>query len=165
DILETTNAVERLQKIHEILVREIEVLTIQAKIRSQAKDEMTKSQKEYFLREQIRAIKSELGDSDPKAEEIEELREKIAACKMPQEVETEALKQLTRLERMHPEASEASMLRTYIEWLVDTPWSKQTKDNLDLARAKAILDEDHFNLSKIKERILEYLAVRKLKDK
>ncbi|MCC7441646.1 MAG: endopeptidase La [Bdellovibrionales bacterium] len=165
NLLETYNPAERLQKIHDILTREIEVLTIQAKIRSQAKDEMSKSQKEYFLREQIRAIKSELGDSDPKGEEIEELREKISSQKMPPEVEQEAIKQLNRLERMHPEASEASMLRTYIEWLVDTPWSKTTKDNLDLARAKAILDEDHYNLAKIKERILEYLAVRKLKDK
>ena len=165
DILETLDAYERLKKVHEILAREIEVLSIQAKIRSQAKDEMAKSQKEYFLREQIRAIKSELGDSDPKAEEVDELREKIAACKMPPEVEKEAFKQLTRLERMHPEASEASMLRTYIEWLTDTPWSKQTKDNMDLANAKGILDEDHYNLDKIKERIIEYLAVRKLKTK
>src|ERR1700733_5756370 len=126
---------------------------------------MTKSQKEYFLREQIRAIKNELGDTDTKGEEIGELKEKVAACKMPQEVEQEALKQLGRLERMHPDASEASMLRTYIDWLIETPWSKSTVDNLDLARAKGILDEDHYNLSKIKERILEYLAVRKLKDK
>jgi ATP-dependent Lon protease len=164
-ILETHEPVERLKKIHEILTKEIEVLSIQAKIRSQAKDEMTKSQKEYFLREQIRAIKNELGDTDQKGEEIGELKEKIAACKMPSEVEQEAFKQLGRLERMHPDASEASMLRTYIDWLVETPWSKGTVDNLDLARAKGILDEDHYNLSKIKERILEYLAVRKLKDK
>ncbi|MEK6706650.1 MAG: endopeptidase La [Bdellovibrionota bacterium] len=164
-ILETDDPIDRLRKIFEILNKEIEVLAIQAKIRSQAKDEMTKSQKEYFLREQIRAIKSELGDTDSKSEEINELKEKIAACKMPQEVEQEAIKQLGRLERMHPDASEASMLRTYIDWLIETPWSKNTVDNLDLARAKAILDEDHYNLLKIKERILEYLAVRKLKDK
>jgi len=164
-ILETLDSFDRLQKINEILAKEIEVLSIQAKIRSQAKDEMTKSQKEYFLTEQIRAIKNELGDTDTKGEEIGELRDKIASCKMPPEVEQEALKQLGRLERMHPDASEASMLRTYIDWLVETPWSKHTIDNLDLKRAKAILDEDHYNLSKIKERILEYLAVRKLKDK
>ena len=164
-ILETHEPLERLKKIHEILSKEIEVLSIQAKIRSSAKEEMTKSQKEYFLREQIRAIKNELGDTDQKGEEISELKEKIAACKMPQEVEQECLKQLGRLERMHPDASEASMLRTYIDWLVETPWSKHTVDNLDLTRAKTILDEDHYNLSKIKERILEYLAVRKLKDK
>ncbi len=164
-ILETTDSVDRLSKISEILAKEIEVLTLQAKIRSQAKDEMTKSQKEYFLREQIRAIKSELGDGDQKGEEVNELRDKITASKMPSEVETEAMKQLGRLERMHPDASEASMLRTYIDWLVETPWSKATVDNLELQRAKAILDDDHYNLGKIKERVLEYLAVRKLKDK
>ncbi|MGE0615665.1 MAG: endopeptidase La [Bacteriovoracia bacterium] len=165
DVLEVTDSFERLKRVHDHLIKEYEVLTLQAKIRSQAKDEMTKSQKEYFLREQIRAIKNELGDADSKGEEMDELKDKIINCKMPQEVEHEALKQLGRLERMHPEASEASMLRTYIDWLIDTPWSKQSEDNLDLARAKAILDEDHFNLQKIKERVLEYLAVRKLKNK
>ncbi len=165
NILETSEPVERLQKIFELLTREIEVLSIQAKIRSQAKDEMSKSQKEYFLREQIRAIKNELGDTDSKTEEINELKEKILSCKMPTEVEQESLKQLGRLERMHPDASEASMLRTYIDWLIETPWTKQTVDSLDLTRAKQILDEDHYNLTKIKERILEYLAVRKLKEK
>jgi len=164
-ILETLDPFERLKKVYDILAKEVEVLSLQAKIRSQAKDEMTKSQKEYYLREQIRAIKTELGDNDTKGEEIGELRDKIAACKMPAEVEQEALKQLGRLERMHPDASEASMLRTYIDWLVDTPWSKHTVDNLDLSRAKQILDEDHYDLTKIKERILEYLAVRKLKEK
>lgn len=165
EILEISDSIKRLQRVHDILAKEIEVLTIQAKIRSQAKDEMTKSQKEYYLREQIRAIKSELGDQDTKGEEAAELKEKILAAKMPPEVEQEALKQLGRLERMHPDASEASMLRTYIDWLIETPWSKATVDNLDLTRAKNILDEDHYNLSKIKERILEYLAVRKLKEK
>ena len=165
DILETLVPMDRLRKINEILNREIEVLSLQAKIRSQAKDEMTKSQKEYFLRQQIQAIKNELGDTDSKGEEMQELRDKVAACKMPPEVEQEALKQLGRLERMHPDASEASMLRTYVDWLIDTPWSKSTLDNLDLVRAKTILDEDHYNLQKIKERIIEYLAVRKLKDK
>jgi len=164
-ILETTDSHERLRKVHETLLKEMEVLSLQAKIRSQAKDEMTKSQKEYFLREQIRAIKSELGDTDSKSEEINDLKDKIAGCKMPAEVEQEALKQLSRLERMHPDASEASMLRTYLDWLVETPWTKATKDNLDIARAKGILDEDHYNLTKIKERVLEYMAVRKLKDK
>ncbi len=165
NILETPDAYERLAKIHESLVREIEVLTLQAKIRSQAKDEMQKSQKEYFLREQMRAIKSELGDGDSKSEEMNELREKVSKCQMPREVETEAMKQLGRLERMHPDASEASMLRSYIDWLIETPWSKQSKDNLELKHAKTILDDDHHNLDKVKERILEYLAVRKLKDK
>lgn len=164
-LLETYDSTERLVKINEILSREIEVLTLQAKIRSQAKDEMSRSQKEYFLREQIKAIKSELGDGDNKGEEITELREKVAQCKMPPEAEQETLKQIGRLERMHPDASEASMLRTYIDWMIETPWSKKTVDNLDLTRAKNILDDDHFNLQKVKERILEYLAVRKLKEK
>jgi ATP-dependent Lon protease len=164
-ILETHDSFVRLTKIHEILTKEIEVLSIQAKIRSSAKEEMTKSQKEYFLREQIRAIKNELGDNDQKGDELAELKEKVAAAKMPSEVEVEAMKQLGRLERMHPDASEASMLRTYIDWLIETPWSKTTVDNLDLARAKATLDDDHHNLDKIKERVLEYLAVRKLKNK
>ena len=165
NVLELHDTFTRLTKIHEILAREIEVLTIQAKIRSQAKDEISKSQKEYFLREQIRAIKSELGDTDGKGEEVNELREKIANCKMPPEVETEAMKQLNRLERMHPDASEASMLRTYLDWLIETPWTKHTVDRLELANAKLVLDEDHYNLHKVKDRILEYLAVRKLKDK
>ena len=120
NILETLDAFDRLMKIHESLGREIEVLTLQAKIRSQAKDEMQKSQKEYFLREQMRAIKSELGDGDSKSEEINELRDKVAKCAMPPEVDTEAMKQLGRLERMHPDASEASMLRSYIDWLIET---------------------------------------------
>ena len=164
-ILETMDAFARLTKIHEILAREMEVLTLQAKIRSSAKDEMSKSQKEYFLREQMKAIKNELGDGDAKSEEIQDLREKVLRADMPTEVETEAMKQLGRLERMHPDASEASMLRSYIDWLIETPWSKTTKDNLELKAAKTILDDDHYKLDKVKERILEYLAVRKLKDK
>lgn len=162
-ILETHSPIQRLQRIYEILIKEIEVLSIQAKIRSQAKDEMTKSQKEYFLREQMRAIKNELGDTDTKTEEMNELKEKILLTKMPLEVEQEAMKQLGRLERMHPDSSEASMLRSYLDWMVEIPWNKQTQDNLDLNRAKDILDKEHYNLLKIKERILEYLAVRKLK--
>ena len=164
-ILETYDGFDRLTKIHDSLTREIEVLSLQVKIRSQAKDEMAKSQKEYFLREQMRAIKNELGDNDTKSEELADLRDKILKAQMPPEVETEAMKQLGRLERMHPDASEASMLRTYMDWLIETPWSKQTKDNLELKHAKDILDSDHHNLDKVKERILEYLAVRKLKDK
>ncbi|MBK9293739.1 MAG: endopeptidase La [Oligoflexia bacterium] len=164
-ILETVDHKERLRKVNDFLVKELELLAVQARIRNQAKDEMTKSQKEYFLREQMRAIKSELGEQDSKGEEIEELREKIEACQMPEPAEKEALKQLARLERMHPDASEATMVRTYIDWLVDVPWSKNTEDNFDLDRAKAILDEDHFDLKKIKDRILEFMAVRKLKSR
>ena len=163
EVLETHEPFQKLQKINEILNKETEVLSIQAKIRSQTKDEITKSQKEYFLREQMKQIKSELGDNDPKAEEINELREKVLAAKMPANVEQETMKQLQRLERMHPESSEASMMRTYIEWMTDTPWSKSSEDNLDLDHAMDILDDDHYKLEKIKERIIEFLAVRKLK--
>jgi ATP-dependent Lon protease len=164
-LLEMTDSFKRMSAVNDILVRELEVLMMQAKIRSQAKDEMTKSQKEYYLREQIRAIKNELGDTDNKQEEFSDLRQKVMEAHMGEENETEALKQLSRLERMHPDSSEASILRNYIELIVDLPWSKSSKDNLDIKHAKLILDEDHFDLHKIKERILEYLAVRKLNNK
>ncbi len=164
-ILEQFDPFDRLKKVNEILVKELEILGMQARIRSQARDEMTKSQREYFLREQIRAIKNELGDTESKSEEINELRSKIEACKMPPEVHEEAIKQVGRLERMHQDASEATIVRTYLDWLVDVPWSKASEDNLDLVEAQRILDEDHFDLKKIKERILEFLAVRKLKSK
>ncbi len=161
-LLETFNPLVRIKAVNEILIRELEVLAMQAKIRSQAKDEMTKSQKEYFLREQIRAIKNELGDGDNKQEEAQELRQKVIDAKIPEESEQEVIKQLSRLERMHPDSSEASILRSYLEVVVELPWNKFTEDNLDLKHAKKILDEDHFDLQKIKERCLEYLAVRKL---
>ncbi len=164
-ILETTDPNERLRLVSEFLTKELEVLAMQVKIRNTAKDEMTKSQKEYFLREQLRAIKSELGEADSKTEEVEELREKVMTAGMPEDVELEVLKQLGRMERMHPDASEASMLRTYLDWMVDLPWSKSTEDNLDLKHAREILDGDHYDISKVKERILEFLAVRQLKKK
>ena len=165
EILELFDPTQRLKKINEILIKELEVLAMQARIRSQARDEMTKSQREYFLREQIRAIKSELGDTESKSEEIQELRNKIEASDMPEEVHNEAIKQASRLERMHQDASEATIVRTYLDWLVDIPWSKGTEDRLDLKQAQKILDEDHFELQKVKERILEFLAVRKLRNK
>jgi len=162
-VLETSDPKERLKIVNEILAAELDVMSMQQKIRSQAKDEMSKSQREYFLREQMKAIKNELGEADSKSEEMEELREKVIACGMPPTVETEALKQLHRLERMHPDASEATMVRTYLDWMVDLPWSKKSADTLELKRAKEILDEDHYELTKAKDRILEFLAVRKLK--
>ncbi len=164
-LLEIFEPLARLAKVNELLAKELEVLAMQARIRSQARDEMTKTQREYFLREQIRAIKNELGDAESKTEEIAELRRKIEAAKMPPEVNEEALKQLGRLERMHQDASEAIIVRTYLDWLIEVPWSISTNDCLDLKRAQQILDEDHFDLKKVKERILEFLAVRKLKDK
>ncbi len=164
-VLETQDPKKRLQLVNDILASELEVLQMQAKIRSQAKDEMSKSQREYFLREQMRAIKNELGDGDSKSEEVDELREKIKGRKMPSTVEAEALKQLSRLERMHPDASEASMLRTYLDWFIDLPWGNSSVDLLDIDNAKKVLDEDHYDLHKVKDRILEFLAVRKLKEK
>ncbi len=163
-VLETFDPKARLLMVNELLANELEVLQMQARIRSQAKDEMSKSQREYFLREQMRAIKNELGENDSKTEEMEELRERIVKAAMPEHVQLEVLKQLARLERMHPDASEASMVRTYLDWMVDLPWSKKTTDSLDLNRAKKILDEDHYDLQKAKDRVLEFLAVRKLKD-
>lgn len=164
-VLDTLDPVKRLEKVNDYLVKELQVAQMQAKIQTQAKEEMDKSQREYFLREQMRAIKNELGDMEEATEEMEEFREKIAKSKMPPEVEKEAFKQCDRLEMMHPDAAEAAIIRTFLEWLVDLPWARQTKDTLDLEKAKKILDEDHYNLEKVKERILEYLAVRKLQKK
>lgn len=167
-ILEVLDPVERLHKINDILSRELEILSMQAKIRSAAKDEIHKSQKEYFLREQIKAIKSELGDGStpqeaPIEDEFTEFKNKIVSAKMPEESEQEALKQLSRLEKMHPDSSESSILRTYLEWLTDLPWSTSSEEVSDLDKSLAVLDEDHFDLEKVKERVLEHLAVMKLK--
>jgi ATP-dependent Lon protease len=165
EILEIFDPIERLKALSEVLGKEVQVLTMQAKIQSQARDEITKTQKEYFLREQMRAIRSELGEMDERSKEMKEYRQKIKKAKMPEEVEKEARRELTRLEQMHPDAAEASMVRTYLDWLVEMPWSKSTVDSLDLQKAKKVLDEDHYDLEKVKERILEYLSVRKLKKK
>lgn len=161
-ILEQKNAVKRLGKVSEFLQKELEVLTMQAKIQSQAKEEMNKTQREYFLREQMRAIKNELGDTDDNAKELEELHDKIVKAKMGKEVEQEAQKQLKRLEQMHPDSAESALIRTYLDWLIDLPWKKSTKDKLDIPEAERILNEDHYDLEKVKKRIIEYLAVRKL---
>ena len=161
-VLETVDPVDRLRKVAEFLHKELEVSTMQAKIQSEAKEEMSRTQREYFLREQIHALKKELGDVDDRAQEIDELRERFAKGRMPAAVKKEGLNQLKRLEMMHPDASEASVIRTYLDWLLDVPWSKSSKDKLDLKLAKQVLDEDHYGLDKVKERILEYLSVRKL---
>ena len=165
EVLEVLDPVERLKALSEVLGKEVQVLTMQAKIQSQARDEMSRTQREYFLREQMRAIRSELGEEDERAKEFRDLRRKIKKAKMPPQVEREVLRELDRLEQMHPDAAEASMVRTYIDWLIDMPWAVSTKDSLDLQAAKRILDEDHYNLEKVKERILEYLSVHKLKKK
>ncbi|MDA8163387.1 MAG: endopeptidase La [Desulfobacteraceae bacterium] len=162
NLMAMTDPVERLNVVNDLLARELEVTTVQAKIQLEAKEEMTKTQREYFLREQLRAIKRELGEIDERTEELGELREKIIDAKMSKEAEGEALKQVGRLEMMHPDASEATIVRTYLDWLVELPWSKATKDKLDVAWAQRVLDEDHYDLEKVKERIIEYIAVRKL---
>jgi len=162
-LLEIFDPIERLKRVNELLNKESELLDMQARIQSAAKEEMGKSQREYYLREQLRAIQQELGETDARAEEIAELRKSIEAAKMPEPVEKEALKQLGRLEQMHPDAAESGMLRTFLDWMVELPWSKSTRDSLEIKKAKKILDEDHYYLDKIKERILEFLAVRKLK--
>jgi len=163
EILEIFDPIERLKKVSDLLGKEVQVLTMQAKIQSQAREEMTKSQREYYLREQMRAIKSELGEADERTKEFKELRQKIKKAKMSEEVEKGAHKELERLDQMHPDSAEASIVRTYLDWLIEMPWSKSTPNNLDIKKAKEVLDEDHYNLQKVKERILEYLSVHKLK--
>ena len=165
-VLETTNAFDRLSLVCNLLQAELEVLQTQARQRGTNRADDSKNQRENFLREQMKAIKGELGENgaaDSKTEEMDELRNKINAVGMPEPVKLEALKQLSRLERMHPDASEATMVRTYLDCMVDLPWNKGTVDIHDLARSKAILDDDHYDLNKAKERVLEFLAVRKLK--
>jgi len=165
DLLETLDGVERLKKVSEILIQEIEITTLQNKIQAEAQEEIGRSQREYFLREQLRAIKRELGELEDIESDIEELRKKIKKAKMPKNVEKEALKQLKRLEFMHPDSSEAAVIRNYLEWLIELPWNKSTKDNLNLKHVKKILDKDHYNLEKVKDRILEFLAVKKINPK
>jgi ATP-dependent Lon protease len=165
EVLEIIDPLDRLRKVNDLLAKELEVLSMQQKIQAEAKGEMDKIQREYFLREQLKAIQKELGESDERAEEITEFRKRIKDAKMSEKVLKEADKQLARLEKMHPDSAEATTVRTYLEWLVELPWSKKSKDVLDLKLAQKILDEDHYDLEKVKERILEYLAVRKLKEK
>lgn len=161
-LLEVIDPLNRLLKVNDLLSKELELSAMQAKIQTQAKEEMGKTHREYFLREQLKAIQSELGEIDEKTKEIEEFRAKIAKARIPKDVEKEAEKQLSRLSQMHPDAAEASIIRTYLDWMVELPWSKSTKDRLDIRNAKKILDEDHYDLEKVKDRILEYLGVRKL---
>jgi len=161
-ILEQTDPVKRLKLVNDLLSKELEVSTVQAKIQNDAKEEMSKSQREYFLREQLHALQKELGDTDERVQEIEDLERKLKKTKMPKEVRKEAKKQLNRMEMMHPDSSEATIIRTYIDWILDVPWKKGTVDRLDLVEARKVLDDDHYGLEKVKERILEYLAVRKL---
>jgi ATP-dependent Lon protease len=162
-ILETTNVKERLEAVSKLLNRELQILELGSKIQSDLRQEMDKTQREYYLREQLKAIQKELGEEDERTVEIEEIRTKIKEAKMPQEAEQVALKELDRLSRMSPAAAEYTVSRTYLDWLVELPWSVKTEDRLDIDESSKILDEDHYDLDKVKKRMLEYLAVRKLK--
>lgn len=162
EILETLDPLDRLTKLNNILTRELQIIGYQEKIKSSTTSEISKTQKEYFLREQIKQMKTELGDEES-PDEFGEIRNKILDKQMPEEVEKETLKQLKRLERMHPDSSESSILRSYLEWMVDIPWNEKSEEKTDLEYAMKVLDKDHFDLKEIKERILEHLAVRSLK--
>lgn len=164
-ILETINPSERLEKIIEILNSELEILNIEKKIQSRVRGQIEKSQKEYYLTEQMKAIQKELRQKDENSKEIDELRTKIKESKMTKDAETVAFKELARMEKMMPFSPEATVIRTYIDWLIALPWAIKTDDNLDLKHAQSILDEDHYGLEKIKERIVEYLAVCKMTKK
>jgi len=163
EILETLDVKERLKKILAILTKELDVLKLGEELRNKIKNEMEKAQREYLLREQLKAIKKELGEEDEREAEFKELSERIEKAGMPDEVKKVALKELDRMRMMPPQAAEYTVIRTYLDWLIELPWSKETEDNLDIKRAKRILDADHYDLQDVKERILEFLAVRKLK--
>ncbi|MBI4518865.1 MAG: endopeptidase La [Deltaproteobacteria bacterium] len=163
ELLSTLEVRARLERLSAILNREIELLELGHKIQTQVQSELSKNQKEFYLRQQMRAIQKELGEGDPRAAEIEEMRAKMEQANMPEEARKACENELERLRIIPPESAEHSVVRTYIEWLVNLPWSASTTDNLEIVHARGILDEDHFDLEKIKDRILEFLAVRKLK--
>jgi ATP-dependent Lon protease len=163
EILEVLDVRVRLDRINKILVKDLEVLEVGNKIQSQVKTELQKNQREYYLREQMKAIQKELGEGDDQQREYNELREKIEKAGMSEDIKKEALRELDRLSKMSPAAAEYTVARTYLDWLVALPWSKRTEAEIDMKRAKEVLDNDHYDLEKVKERILEYLAVRKMK--
>src|SRR5207249_3503886 len=163
DLLSTLDVRARLEKLSTILNREIELLELGHKIQSQVQSELNKNQKEFYLRQQLKAIQKELGEGDGKSAEVEELRRRVEEARMPPEALKAAEHELERLRMIPPESAEHTVVRTYLEWLVSLPWSVSTEDNLDLHHARQVLDEDHFDLEKIKDRILEYLAVRQLR--
>jgi len=164
-VLEIVDPVERLRKVHELLMRELELLDLQSKISSEARGELDKLQRQYFLRQQLKAIQKELGEGSELQEEIKNYQEKLAKLQVPDEVREELEKQINRLSQMHPESAETAVVRNYLDWMFSLPWNESTPDNLDLKSAKKILDEDHYGLEKVKMRILEYLAVRSLSQK
>jgi ATP-dependent Lon protease len=163
EMLETLDVRTRLDRLNRVLAKDLEVLEVGNKIQSQVKTELQKNQREYYLREQMKAIQKELGEGDDQQREYNELREKIEAAGMPEDVKKEALRELDRLQKMSPAAAEYTVTRTYLDWLVALPWAKRTESDIDIIKAKEVLDNDHYDLEKVKERILEYLAVRKMK--
>jgi ATP-dependent Lon protease len=162
-LLELANIEERLRELLRLLNRELELLELGSKIQSQMQSEMEKGQREFFLRQQLKAIQEELGEGDEQQAEIAELRARIEEAGLPEEAHKAVMRELSRLEKLPPAAAEYGVIRTYLDWILSLPWTKTTEDNLDLARAREILDEDHYDLEKVKERIIEYLAVSKLK--
>ena len=162
ELLEEVHVDRRLRRLSEVLARELEVIQLGSKIQSQVQSEMDKGQREYYLREQLKAIQQELGEGDEQQAEINELRERIEEAELPEGARKQADRELGRLEKLPPAAAEYGVIRTYLEWLVELPWSSRTEDNLDLRHAREVLDTDHYDLEKVKDRILEYLAVRKL---
>jgi ATP-dependent Lon protease len=164
ELLETVDVVERLKLVSNFLARQVEILELKGKIQSEVKSEMDKTQREYILREQLKAIQRELGEDDPQQAEITELRDKVEAAGMPDEIKTRALKEIDRMSRIPSASPEVGVIRTYVDWLIGLPWNVSTDDRLDIREAATILEEDHYGLEKIKERILEYLAVRTLAD-
>jgi len=164
-VLDIYDPVPRLRRVNDLLNKEIDVLTVQQEINTQARADIDRSQREYFLRQQLKAIQTELGEGNELYEEIEQYRNKILKAKMPENAEEEALRQLKKLERMHPDAAETATLRNWLDIMTDLPWSNPSKDNLNLKKAEKILDEDHYGLERVKERMVEALAVRKLKEK
>jgi ATP-dependent Lon protease len=163
EVLETIEPVLRLQKVNEMLTREIQLLMMSSKIQSQVQEEVGKSQRDYFLREQMKAIQRELGESDPKEQEQQEYDKKIQAAQMPEEVEKKARDEMQRLERMHPESAEAGVIRTYLDTLCGLPWATESPDEVSIENARRILDEDHYGLDEVKQRLLEFLGVHKIK--
>jgi ATP-dependent Lon protease len=162
-LLEEIDVAKRLRHLSQILARELEVVQLGTQIQSQVESEIDKGQREFFLRQQMKAIQDELGEGDEQQAEVNELRERIAAAELPEHAQKAADRELSRLEKLPPAAAEHGVIRSYLEWLVELPWSQQTEDNLDIAHARTVLDADHYDLEKVKDRILEYLAVRKLK--
>ena len=161
-LLEQADVVARLRHLSQILTRELEVVALGSQIQSQVESEIDKGQREFFLRQQLKAIQDELGEGDEQQAEVNELRQRIEEAELPEQAHKAAERELSRLEKLPPAAAEHGVIRTYLEWLVELPWSQETEDNLDIAHARDVLDEDHYDLEKVKDRILEYLAVRKL---